>query len=115
MKVKKSQCLMASLNTLHSQLCSCIIYMLLTICLLETIDLRMHVNAYMSNSLRHLSIHNFNESRKNVPTQRNGRFLFDSLFGIDTPQLDAADFDDDDDEDDEPAKPCKCGKQKNEY
>lgn len=98
---------MASLNTTYLQLCFCIVYTLLTMFLLETIDLRLNVNAYMSNSPN--PFNSLNESRENVSTQRNGRFLFDAFFGIDTPPLDASDFDDDE-EDDEPVKPCKCGK-----
>lgn len=122
MKVKKSHrptIATASSSLLSksmcSQLCFCIAYILLAICLLES----FHVDAYINgaatnvtNSFQHINIRRtaMNVSRKSGSPDRIGRFLFDSFFGIDTPPLDATDFDDDDDEDDVPAKPCKCGK-----
>lgn len=120
MKVKKSQRLTtitALLNKSYSQLCFCIAYVLLMICLLES----FHVDAYINgattnvtNSFQHFNVQyqygRGNVSRKSGSSDRVGRFLFDAFFGIDTPPLDATDFDDDDEEDDEPATPCKCGK-----
>lgn len=113
MKVKKSQ---RPLKNAYSQFCSCIAYLLLTICLLELIHLRVHVNGYIkdainvTNSFQHLNTHSFNGSRESHFAKRNGRFLFDALFGLDTPPLDASDFADEEDEEEEAPKPCKCGK-----
>lgn len=119
MKVKRGQRQIAlSLNTKsYSQLCFCIAYVVLTmLCLLESTK---HVDAYINgvtnvttNSFQHFNIHHVNNNRrKNESSHRMGRFLFDTLFGIDTPTFDAVDLDDDDDSD-EPPKPCKCGKAK---
>lgn len=115
MKVKKSQRLMASLIASYLQFCCCVIYLLVTVCLLESIHLRMHVNAYINgainvtNSFQHLNTQHFNGSEKRLLSNRNGRFLFDALFGL-TPPLNAASFADDDDDEEEPPKPCKCEK-----
>lgn len=123
MKVKKSQRLTTtSLNKSYSQLCFCIAYVLLTICLLESIHVDAYINGTtaktttnVTNSFQYFNIHHRgNVSKKIESSNRIGRFLFDAFFGIDTPPLDATDFDDDDDEDDEPPKPCKCGKTKQE-
>ncbi|XP_031619926.1 transmembrane protease serine 9-like [Contarinia nasturtii] len=116
MKVKRSQRQIAlSLNTKsYSQLCFCIAYVILTICLLESMT---HVDAYINgvtnvtNSFQHFNYHRVNNvsRRNNEHSNRIGRFLFDTLFGIDTPAFDAVDLDDDDDDDiDEAPKPCKC-------
>lgn len=118
MKVRKSQRLTASLNESYTQLCCCIAYVLLTICLLESFQVDAYINGAtvnMTNSFRHFDIfeqqHRVNVSRTSGFSNRNGRFLFDAFFGIDTPPIDASDFEEDDDDDPEPAKPCKCGKQ----
>lgn len=63
----------------------------------------------MTNQFQHFNTNHLNISRKSVFENRRGRFLFDAFFGIDTPPLEADDFEDDDDEEDTP-KPCKCGK-----
>lgn len=107
---------MASLKQSYSQFCCCIVYLLVTVCLLESIHLRMHASAYINgainvtNSFQHLNTQHFNGSRKSLLSNRNGRFLFDALFGFETPPLNAASFADEEDEEDEPPKPCKCGK-----
>lgn len=115
MKEKKSQRFTASINE-YSKLCSHITYvLLLSICLIES---SLHVDAYISgathnvtDNFQHFNMHTFNVSRRFGASDRIGRFLFDSFFGIETPPLDASDFDDvEDDDDDEPSKPCKCGK-----
>lgn len=128
MKVKKSQrptiatTATSSSSLLNksmcSQLCFCVAYILLAICLLESFHVDAYINGAainMTNSFQHFNIHRgaaMNVSRRSGSSDRIGRFLFDSFFGIDTPPLDATDFDDDDDEEDVPVKPCKCGKSK---
>lgn len=116
LKVKKCQRLTATFNTTCSQLCFCIAYVLLTICLLESFQVDAYINGAttnVTNRFQHFSVHHRgNVSRKSGSSHRIGRFLFDAFFGIETPPLDPSDFEDDDDDDDEPAKPCKCGKTK---
>lgn len=112
MKVKKSQRFLATFNGSLSHLCSCLVYTLFAICLIETLLYhQMHANAYISrtNNNRTNSIQHFNASRKSSLAKRNGRFLFDAFFGIETPPLEPDEFDDEEEED-EPAEPCKCGK-----
>lgn len=41
--------------------------------------------------------------------ERDGRFLFDAFFGIDTPPIEADELEEEDEEE-VAAKPCKCGK-----
>lgn len=116
MKVKKSQRLIASFNRSYSQLCYCITYALFVICIFELFRYQVHVDAYISsannvtNSFQYLNTHPINGSRRSILQKRNGRFLFDAFFGIDTPPIEAADFEDDDDDEEELPKPCNCGK-----
>lgn len=51
-----------------------------------------------------------NRSRIANGQNRSAKFLFDTIFGINTPTFDEVDEDDLDDEDEEEvAKPCQCG------
>lgn len=51
-----------------------------------------------------------NRSRIANGRNRSAKFLFDTIFGINTPSFDEVDEDDLDDEDEEEeAKPCQCG------
>lgn len=92
-------------------------YALLAICLIQLFHIRIYVDAYISSTANNVTNHfpHFNPdhqniSRKSVLENRRGRFLFDAFFGIDTPPLDADDFEDDDDEEEDAPKPCNCGK-----
>lgn len=120
MKVKRIQRLFLLLNKTFTQLRYSGIYILVMLCLWELVHIQnIHVDAYIDGAtinFNKLSLQHLNSSSKSIklPMSRNrtGKFLFDSLFGIDSQQLDAvdADFDDDDDDDDdEDTKPCKCG------
>lgn len=121
MKVKQNQRLIATFNTSYSHLYYCVTYALLAICLFESFRHRVYVDAYINrannvtNSFQHVNTYNSanaNSSRQSVFGKRDGRFLFDAFFGIDTPPIDATDFDDieDDEEEEEAPKPCNCGK-----
>lgn len=120
MKVKKSQRTVALFDQSYSHLCYCIIYVLFTICLIECGWHRMFVDAYVSRANTNLT-NSFQQYRPHIDAmnaslqnewfrKRNGRFLFDAFFGIDTPQIEADDFAEDDDEEEEAPKPCNCGK-----
>lgn len=113
MKVRQTHRLVKSLNQSYSQLCSCLSYALLAICLFQIAHVRLHADAYIaatSNVTHHLQhVHQVNDSGRNLSDYRNGRFLFDAFFGIDTPPIDATDFDDEEDDEEDIPKPCKCG------
>lgn len=123
MKVKKSQQMVTVFKhqsyLLH--LSYCIIHVVFTICLVNFGWHRMHVDAYIdrpNNLTNHFqqyrpyrNVHAMNASHPNEWSfrTRDGRFLFDAFFGIDTPPIGADEFEDDDDEEEAP-KPCRCGK-----
>lgn len=119
LKVKKSQRTVALFDQSYSHLCYFLVYVLFTICLIECGLHRMYVDAYISHANHNLTnsfqqyrphVHDINASHQNQwHHNRNGRFLFDAFFGIDTPQIEADDFADDDDDEVEAPKPCKCG------
>lgn len=119
MKVKKSQRTVAVFDLSYSHLCYCIIYVFFTVCLIDFGWHRMHADAYvhrannLTNSFQQYRphIHAMNASRQTEwLRKRNGRFLFDAFFGIDTPPIEADEFEEDDEEEELAAKPCKCGK-----
>lgn len=120
MRVKQNQRLIATFNTSYSHFYYCVTYALLAICLFELFCHQVYVDAYIdrannvTNSFQYvntLNSVNANSSQQSVFGKRAARFLFDAFFGIDTPPIDASDFDsiEDDDEEDAP-KPCNCGK-----
>lgn len=121
MKVKKSQRTVALVDQSYLHLCNnnSLIYIFFTICLINIGWHRMYVDAYvhrannLTNSFQQYRphIHAMNASLQNEWLhKRNGRFLFDAFFGIDTPQIEADDFEEDEEEEQVAAKPCKCGK-----
>lgn len=121
MKSKKCQRRNTPFNRSYSDIFVCSAYVLFTICVLESLNHQSHVDAYITNARNATNLYepfdiqylnsSSSHSKKVLSRDRNGRFLFDMVFGIDTPPLDAADLveDDDDDEEDLP-KPCKCGR-----
>lgn len=116
MKVKKNQRLIATFNRSFLHLCCCITYALIAIGMFESFRHDVYVDAYINNannvtnSFQYLNTHSVNSSRRSMFGKRNARFLFDAFFGIDTPAIEAADFDDVDDSEEDIPKPCNCGK-----
>lgn len=123
MKVKKNQQQTVTLfDQSLSHLCYCIIYVVFTICLIDCGWHRMHVDAFikgasnLTNSFQQHRLHRvhaMNASHQNdlLFRTRDGRFLFDAFFGIDTPPIGADEFEEEDDDDEAP-KPCKCNQGK---
>lgn len=125
MKVKKSpQQTVTLLDLSYSHLCYCIIYVVFTICLIDSGWHRIHVDAYIdratnrTNSVQQYRpqyrVHAMNVSDQNEwPLRtRDSRFLFDAFFGIDTPPIGADEFEEDDDDEEDAPKPCKCNQGK---
>lgn len=119
MKLKKSQRTVALFDQSYSHLYYCIIYVFFAICLIDFGWHRVYADVYvhhannLTNSFQQYRphVHAMNASLQNEWfRKRNGRFLFDAFFGIDTPQIEADEFEEDDDEGELAAKPCKCGK-----
>lgn len=117
MKVKKSQRTVASFDQSYAHLCYCIVYALLMICLIDFGWHRMYANAYvhradnLTNSFRQYRPHvrAINASLQDEWFhKRDGRFLFDAFFGIDTPPIEADDLEDEDEEE-TVQNTCKCG------
>lgn len=115
MKVKKCQRRNEPFSKSYLQIFCCLAYVLLTICLLESFNRQSNVDAFIANTrnatnfFEPFNIQYANSSKKVLSRNRNSRFLFDALFGIDTPPLDAADLVEDDDDEEDIPKPCKCG------
>lgn len=105
-------------NKKFFQLCYNVNYMLIVLIILGIIHIHSSTlaDAYVNDAIRR-PVHYFdlrsqylNRSRIANGQNRSAKFLFDTIFGINTPTFDEVDDDDLDDEDEEEvAKPCHCG------
>lgn len=71
-----------------------------------------YVNAAISRPVHYFDLGSEYSNRSRIANgqNRSAKFLFDTIFGINTPTFDEVDEDDLDDEDEEVvAKPCQCG------
>lgn len=119
MKVKKSQRTVALFDPSYSHLCYCIICVFFTICLTDFGWHRMYADAHvyrannLTNSFQQYRPHMHAIANASLQNEwfreRDGRFLFDAFFGIDTPPIEADELEEEDEEE-VAAKPCKCGK-----
>lgn len=100
------------------QLCYNVNYMLIVLIIIGIIHNHSStlVDAYVNDAIKR-PVHYFdlgsqysNRSRLANDQNRSAKFLFDTIFGINTPTFDEVDEDDlDDDDEEEAAKPCQCG------